>query len=144
MMGMSKSELLRIGALAKAAGVGVETVRFYERKGLLLEPPRALSGYRQYPPDTVDRLRFIRRAQRLGFSLHEISELLDLRVNEVAACGEVEVRAQAKLSEVSEKIAELQSIEAALMRLVSACEAREATSDCPIMEEFEHATGSGQ
>jgi MerR family transcriptional regulator, copper efflux regulator len=136
---MSKSGALTIGALANGAGVGVETVRFYERKGLLPEPPRSASGYRQYPPDTVDRLRFIRRAQRLGFSLHEISDLLELRVDEVAACGVVEARAQAKLAEVAGKIAELRSIQAALLRLVSACEAREPTSDCPIMEEFEQA-----
>lgn len=140
--GMSKSETLTIGAVARATGVGVETVRFYERKGLLPEPPRAPSGYRQYPQDTVDRLRFIRRAQRLGFSLQEISELLELRVDEVAACGAVEARARRKLDEVEGKIAELRSIEAALGRLVSACQAREPTSDCPIMEEFEHADRS--
>lgn len=128
-----------MGALARAASVGVETVRFYERKGLLPEPPRSSAGYRQYPPDTVGRMHFIRRAQRLGFSLREISELLELRVDEVAACGLVAARAHRKLAEVSGKIAELRSIESALLRLVSACEAREPTSDCPIMEEFEHA-----
>lgn len=136
---MANSEMLAIGALAKAAKVGVETVRFYERKGLLPEPPRTASGYRQYSPDIVSRLRFIRRAQRLGFSLHEIAELLALRVDEVAACGAVAARAHAKLSEVAGRISELRSIEAALTRLVACCEAKEPTSDCPIMEEFEHA-----
>ena len=87
---MSKTDDLTIGALASAAEVGIETIRFYERKGLLPEPPRTQAGYRQYTPDTVHRLRFIRRAQGLGFSLAEISELLDLRIAELSACGTVE------------------------------------------------------
>ena len=134
---MSESSALSIGALAQAAGVGVETVRFYERKGLLPEPPRTQSGYRQYPVDAVERLRFIRRAQGLGFALREISDLLDLRVDEVAACGTVEVRAREKLAQVAGKIEELRRIEAALNGLVRACQAREPTSDCPILEELE-------
>ncbi len=134
---MSDSSRLTIGALARAAGVGIETVRFYERKGLLPEPPRTPSGYRQYPGDTVDRLKFIRRAQGLGFALREISELLDLRVDEVAACGPVEAQAREKLEQVAGKIEELRRIETALKRLVEACEAREPTSDCPILEELD-------
>ena len=101
---MSVSTALTIGALARAAEVGVETIRFYERRGLLAEPPRTAAGYRQYPVNTVDRLRFIRRAQRLGFTLSEISELLELRVDEVAACGTVEVRARDKLADIEGKI----------------------------------------
>ena len=134
---MSESAPLTIGALAQAANVGVETVRFYERKGLLPEPPRTLSGYRQYPIDAVERLRFIRRAQGLGFALSEISELLNLRVDEVAACGPVEAQAREKLEQVAGKIEELRRLETALKRLVRACEAREPTSDCPILEELE-------
>ena len=134
---MSDSSVLSIGALAQAAGVGVETVRFYERKGLLAEPPRTPSGYRQYPSDVVDRLRFIRRAQGLGFALREISELLDLRVDEVAACGPVEAQAREKLEQVAGKIEELRRLEMALKRLVRACQAREPTSDCPILGELE-------
>jgi len=90
--------------LAQAAGIGVETVRFYECKGLIPEPPRTRSGYRQYAGDTVHRVKFIRRAQGLGFSLREISELLDLRVDEVAACGTVEAQAREKLEQVAGKI----------------------------------------
>ena len=136
---MSESAPLTIGALAQAANVGVETVRFYERKGLLPEPPRTSSGYRQYPGDTVDRLKFIRRAQGLGFALREISELLDLRVDEVAACGPVEAQAREKLEQVAGKIAELRRMETALQRLVVACEAREPTGECPILEELDQA-----
>jgi Hg(II)-responsive transcriptional regulator len=128
---------LTIGALAEAAGVGRETVRFYERKGLLAAPPRTDSGYRNYPPESVERLRFIRRAQGLGFTLEEISELLSLRVDEVAACGTVEARAREKLTKVAQKLTELRRMKRALERLVDACEAREPTSDCPILEELE-------
>lgn len=134
---MTRTPALTIGALAAAAGVGVETVRFYERRGLLPRPPRTPSGYRQYPPDSVERLRFIRRAQGLGFTLEEIGELLELRVDEVAACGAVEAGARSKIRQVEEKMAELQRILDALGRLVAACEAREPTSECPILEALE-------
>ncbi len=138
-MVMSETYTLTIGALAHAAEVGVETIRFYERKGLLPEPPRTLSGYRQYPGDAVDRVKFIRRAQGLGFALREISELLNLRVNEVAACGPVEAQAREKLEQVAGKIEALRRIETALQRLVEACEAREPTGACPILEELDHS-----
>ncbi len=137
-MVMSETSTLTIGALAQAAGIGVETVRFYERRGLLPEPPRTPSGYRQYPGDAVDRVKFIRRAQGLGFALREISELLDLRVDEVAACGPVEAQAREKLEQVAGKIEALRRIETALQRLVEACEAREPTGACPILEELDH------
>ena len=126
-----------MGALASAAGVGVETVRFYERKGLLSRPPRTRAGYRQYPPASVARLRFIRRAQGLGFTLEEIRDLLELRVDEVAACGAVEAGARTKIRQVEEKLAELRRIKRALTRLVAACEAREPTGECPILEELD-------
>ena len=136
---MSETATLTIGALAQAAGVGVETVRFYERTGLLPEPPRTPAGYRQYPRDTVDLVKFIRRAQGLGFALREISELLDLRVDEVAACGPVEAQAREKLEQVAGKIEALRRMEAALRGLVEACEAREPTGACPILEELDQA-----
>ena len=128
---------LTTGALAEAAGVGRETVRFYERKGLLPEPPRTASGYRDYPLESVERLRFIRRAQGLGFTLDEIADLLALRVDEVSACGAVEARAREKLSSVADKLTELRRMKKALERLVDACQSREPTSDCPILEELE-------
>ena len=134
---MANGDALTIGALAAAAGVGRETVRFYERKGLLEAPPRSPAGYRHYSVTVVGRLRFIRRAQGLGFTLKEISDLLALRVDEVAACGTVEARAREKLSRVAEKLTELRRMKRALERLVEACLAREPTSDCPILEELE-------
>ncbi len=134
---MANDETLTIGALAGAAGVGRETVRFYERKGLIDDPPRTPAGYRRYPNDTVQRLRFIRRAQELGFTLGEIAELLALRVDEVSACGTVEIRARVKLEQVETKIAHLRQIGVSLHRLVDKCRAREPTSDCPILEELE-------
>lgn len=134
---MPHESSLTIGELAHAAGVGRETVRFYERRGLIADPPRSASGYREYPPDAVERLRFIRRAQALGFTLEDIVDLLSLRVDEVAACGAVEARAREKLKSVGRKLDELGQMKRALERLVAACQAREPTSDCPILEELE-------
>ena len=134
---MSQTETLTTGELAASAGVGRETIRYYERKGLLEGPPRSAAGYREYPPEASRRLRFIRRAQELGFTLAEISDLLDLRVDEVSACGTVETRAREKLDQVETKIADLRRMGDALSRLVDKCQAREPTSDCPILEELE-------
>ena len=128
---------LKIGQLAAQARVNVETVRYYERRGLIAEPRRTTSGYRQYSEEAVRRIRFIRRAQDLGFSLKEIAELLDLRVRSAAACGEVERRALDKIALVEEKIGHLGRIKDALERLAQACEAREPTGDCPILETLE-------
>ena len=134
---MSETNTLTMGALAEAAGVGRETVRFYERKGLLPEPPRTRHGHRRYPAQSVGLLKFIRRAQAMGFTLVEIGELLALRVDEGAACAQVEARAREKLLDVAEKVTELRQMESALRRLVQACEAREPTSDCPILQSFD-------
>lgn len=134
---MSQTTGLTMGALAAAAEVGRETVRFYERKGLIPEPPRTRHGHRRYPVESVGRLRFIRRAQAIGFTLAEIGELLALRVDEVAACEQVEARAREKLVDVADKVNELRQMESALQRLVEACQAREPTSDCPILQEFD-------
>ena len=128
---------LTIGKLAASAGVGRETIRYYERKGLLEEPPRSEAGYRHYSSEAVDRLRFIRRAQELGFTLAEISDLLCLRIDEVSACETVEARARAKLVTGAGKIDDLRRIGEALARLVQRCEARQPTSECPILEELE-------
>ncbi len=136
---MKKS--LTTGKLATSAGVGRETIRYYERKGLLDEPPRSHSGYRYYPPDAVDRLRFIRRAQELGFTLTEIRELLGLRIDEVSACNTVEARARAKLATVEDKIDDLRRMQGALQRLVEKCKSRQPTSECPILEELENPLG---
>lgn len=128
---------LTIGELATRAGVNIQTVRYYERRGLMPKPARTRAGYRQYQPDAADRLRFIRRAQGLGFSLEEIAELLALRVRNVSACGAVEARAREKVAVVEGKIAELQRMKDTLDRLAAACQAREPTSECPILEALE-------
>ena len=125
---------LTIGQVARSAGVGIETVRFYERQGLLEEPARKESGYRQYPEDVVARLRFIKRAKELGFSLKEIKELLVLRVDPDTTCAEVKSRAEAKIADVEEKIQALQRIKKALVQLTTVCRGRGPTSECPILD----------
>jgi MerR family mercuric resistance operon transcriptional regulator len=121
---------LTIGQVARSAGVGIETVRFYEREGLLQEPARKESGYRQYENDVVARLRFIRRAKELGFSLKEIKELLALRVDPATTCAEVRKRAESKIADVEEKIEDLQRIKQALKKLTAACRGLGPISEC--------------
>ena len=134
---MTEEKPLRIGDLASAVGVGRETIRFYERRGLIPDPPRSSSGYREYPADAVRRIRFIRRAQELGFTLAEISELLELRVTDTAACRAVERSATEKLEQVEAKIADLRRIGSSLERLVAQCRAQKQTGDCPILEQLD-------
>lgn len=125
---------LTIGQVARSAGVGVETVRFYERQGLLAEPARKESGYRQYAEDVVARLRFIRRAKELGFSLKEIKELLALRVDPTTPCAEVKRQAEAKIGDIEEKIRTLRRMKKALVKLTAVCRGRGPTSECPILD----------
>lgn len=120
-----------IGQVARDVGVGVETVRFYERKGLIAEPPRSGSGYRQYPPEAVERLRFIRRAKELGFTLDEIAELLALGGD---ACAQVRSLALAKVEDVEARIADLERMATVLRGLVDSCDRGEAAPGCPILE----------
>ena len=124
---------MTIGQLAQAAGVEVSTVRYYERRGIIAEPSRAASGYRQYDETVVNRIRFIRHAQDLGFTLEEIEELMGLRVDDPSSCGPVEEATRAKLRSVDSKIRELQRLRSVLARLVRACEDREQTSECPVL-----------
>ena len=138
-------ETLTIGEIAKAAEIGVETVRFYEREGLIAEPPRRQSGYRQYPPDTVHRLRFIRRAKDLGFTLNEIGELLDLRVDPTRSCAEVRQLARAKMADIEAKMHDLARIQAALTEFVRTCRGKGPTSACPILDALdEQEAGHGR
>lgn len=125
---------LTIGQLASTAKVNVQTVRYYERRGLIPDPPRRESGYRKYPQDTAARIDFIKRAKVLGFSLAEISELLAMRAGSDATCGDVKKRAQAKVADIEEKIRDLQRMKEALGDLISACEGRGSTSECPILD----------
>ncbi len=126
---------MTIGRLARKAGVGVETIRFYERKGLIEQPPRPRDGgYRVYPEETAHRIRFIRQAHELGFSLREVQDLLSLRADPEADSRDVRARAAAKLAEVKRKITELERIRAALEDLIAACPGRGALRNCSIME----------
>ncbi len=124
---------LTIGALARRAGVGVETIRFYERKGLVRRPPRPERSFRVYPEETVERIRFIRQAQALGFTLREIAGLLALRVMPETDRAAVRSRAVAKLANVEARLAELERIRGALAKLVAGCSGRGAVSTCTIL-----------
>src|SRR5712691_7750972 len=132
--GGTEMDMLSIGQVARRAGVGVETVRFYEREGLLEEPPRRASGYRQYSEHVVTRLHFIKRAQKLGFSLKEITELLQLRVDAQTSCDEVKQRTEAKIAEVERKLVELQRMRQALLQVHSLCTGQGPTGHCPMLE----------
>lgn len=127
-------ESLTIGKVARLAEVGVETIRFYEREGLIDEPPRRESGYRQYPEDTAHRLRFIRRAKELGFTLKEIKELLALRIEPETTCEDIRRRAEAKIGDIEQKIRTLKNMKKALMKLTLACSGRGPVSECPVLE----------
>ena len=128
---------LTIGQVARAADVNVQTIRYYERRGLVTTPRRTPSGYRQYAEDAVSRLRFIKHAQELGFSLQEIQDLLGLRVRHAAACDAVERKTRQKIDVVQQKIRDLQRMKRTLQRLAAACAARRPTDDCPILEALE-------
>lgn len=126
-----------IGQVAKQAEVGVETIRFYERLGLLKEPPRSRSGYRKYPADAVARVMFIRRAKDLGFTLNEIAELFALRVDADTTCADVKARAETKIAGIEERIRELQHMKRALATLAASCHGSGPASECPILEALE-------
>ncbi len=130
---------MRIGEVARRSGVGVETVRFYERRGLLVRPPRPQRGFRSYPAETVARIRFIREAQAVGFSLEEIRELLELRADPAADCARVRRRAQAKLAQLDAKLRLLLNMRRALELLVSACPGEGPVERCTILEAISRA-----
>lgn len=130
---------LTIGTLADRAGVGVETIRFYERKGLVRRPPRPGTGFRVYPEDLVTRIRFIRQAQALGFTLQDIGGLLALRVTPGTDCAAVRTRAVSKLAIVEGRVAELERIRGALTKLIAACPGRGAVATCTILEALAEA-----
>ena len=135
-MGMvpnSTTKPLTIGKVARLTGVGIETIRFYEREGLIADPPRKESGYRQYCPETVSRLRFIHRARELGFSLKEIKELLFLRLDPGATCDSILDRAEEKIREIEERIQTLQRMKKALEALAKACPGQGPVAKCPII-----------
>ncbi len=128
---------LTISQIARGADVNVQTVRYYERRGLFPAPRRTPAGYRQYGEEAVARLRFIKHAQELGFSLKEIQELLSLRIRHSAACDTVERKTREKIGLVQKRIVNLHRIKRTLERLAAACSARRPTDDCPILEALE-------
>lgn len=131
-MARSPSDGFTIGALAAAAGVGVETVRFYQRRGLLREPARAWGQVRRYHDADAARIRFIKSAQRMGFSLAEVGGLLEL--DDGRHCDEARGAAERKLTLVRARLADLQRIEAALETLVAACDAASGEVRCPLID----------
>lgn len=129
------AERMRIGELARRAGVNVQTVRYYERRGLLPDPRGRDRGYREYGPSTLERLRFIKRAQDLGFTLAEIQELLALRLGRGAGAARVKARAQAKIREIEARLRDLERIRHALSHLAGECTAgRGPLGDCPLLD----------
>lgn len=128
---------LTIGHLAKQAGVNLETVRFYERRGLLPRPPRSAAGYRLFPAEAARRLKFIRRAQQLGFSLAEIRELLSLRMSRATTSAAIRARAEAKIADIEAKIRTLESMKRTLRRLTRVCNGCAPVAECPILESLD-------
>lgn len=125
---------MTIGQVAKETALGIETIRFYERQGLIPDPPRRRSGYRQYPGEIVARLLFIKRAKELGFSLKEIAELLALRVDPDTSAGAIKQRVEEKIRDVEGKIRSLRRIKKALVELDGSCCGCGPTSECPILD----------
>jgi len=132
----STASALSIGQVARKAGVHVETVRFYEREGLIVQPPKPSMGIRRYPADTVHRIRFIKHAQALGFSLQECRELLDLRGDDPEACALMHRHAQEKLAAIRAKLQALAQMERVLAELLQACEQGRPDKQhpCPILK----------
>ena len=128
---------LRTSDVAKQAEVNLETIRFYERQGLLPKPPRTASGYRTFSPETVRRVQFIKRTQELGFSLKEIKELLALRLDPGTTCADVRGRAEEKVADIEQKIRDLRRMKNTLTELAVACPGRGATSACPILDSLD-------
>jgi Hg(II)-responsive transcriptional regulator len=126
-------ERLTIGEVAKQAHVHIETLRYYERTGLIASPPRSESNYRLYPQETVRRVQFIKRAQALGFSLKDITALLALRATPDTPCADMRTRALDKIIAIEEKIRALHAMKHALAQLVAACSGQGAITDCPIL-----------
>src|SRR2546426_8400127 len=124
---------LTIGGVAERARVHIDTLRYYERRGLVAIPPRSMANYRLYPEDAVRRVRFIKRAQQLGFSLKEIKELLSLRAAPRARCEDVRARTAAKISDVDRKIRSLRAMKRALARLIGECNSERPVSECAIL-----------
>lgn len=134
---------MKIGQVAAQAGVRIDTLRYYERRGLLSEPERRESGYREYPEEAVRIIRFIKRAQNLGFTLDEIEELLTLRGANGKSRRRVRAVAQAKMKDIDEKLARLKSMRSALHSLIETCDCGERKPACPILEALDDSPPRG-
>lgn len=135
---------MKISEAARAANVNVETIRFYERRGLIEQPRKpAFGGFRSYSDDTVDRIQFIRKSQTIGFSLQEIEELLNLSVDPDADCADSLEHAQAKLAEVKRKIASLEAMKASLEALIERCPGKGSLGKCSIINALTGAQEDG-
>lgn len=134
---------LRSGEVAKEAGINVETLRYYERRGILSQPEREPSGYRVYTRETVRVVRFIKRAQQLGFTLDECEELLLLRNDDSRACAEVRDAAQAKIDDIEAKLRDLRRVKHALAALVKTCTGDASTRECPILDALDARATKG-
>lgn len=140
-----RGDRLRIGEVASRAGVNIQTLRYYERRGLLEAPERTASGYREYPSETVRLIRFIKRAQDLGFTLKEIEELIALRDAKGRRRSEVRALAETKMRDIDKKLAQLQAMRSALYTMVESCACRDGRPMCPILEALDeaHETAAG-
>jgi MerR family mercuric resistance operon transcriptional regulator len=134
----------KIGEAARRAKVNKETVRYYEKRGLIPEPDRRRSGYRIFTQRHIDQIRFIKRAQELGFTLSEIKELLELRLDENTTCSEIKSEAQEKYQDVAKKIKDLLRIKETLIELIDSCAGEGPKRDCPILGALEGDTKAGK
>lgn len=134
----------KIGQVAKRANVNKETVRYYEKRGLIPKPDRRRSGYRIFTQRHIDQIKFIKRAQQLGFTLSEIKELLELRVNEETSCSEIKKEAQEKYQDVTQKINDLRQIQDTLVDLIDSCSEGGPVDDCPILNALEGKNKRGR
>lgn len=132
LMRLDSMKPMKIGEVARLSGTGIEAIRFYERKGLLLEPERRPSGYRQYDETTVERLNYITLAKKLGFTLAEIRDLLELSFAH-SHCEHIRRRGEAKIAEIEQKIRSLQQIKRSLGKIVKRCRMKNLTEECPLV-----------
>ncbi len=140
-MALFQHKPLTIGRVAKATGLGVETIRYYEREKLILPPARSDSGYRHYDESAIERIEFIIRAKALGFTLHEIKELLNLHDDPDTTCADFKARAEQKISQIQQKINALQEMRENLSQVTEACpgDSRDAHDNCPILNSLSHS-----
>ncbi len=128
---------LTIGQVAQRAGVRADTVRYYERRGLIPRPRRTAAGYRDFSPETIQQIRFIKRAQELGFTLDEIEELLAVRIRSRRKCADAMRIAKHKIELIEKKLADMRAMQQALERLLSSCAENQSVVECPIIESLE-------